>query len=76
MQIAFNTLWTPVFFGLRRLRAAMIVMLGLWASVAATMVAFFLHDTWAGLMFAPYLFWVTIAGALNYSVMQRNPAMA
>ena len=76
VQIAFNTLWTPVFFGLRRLRAAMVVMVGLWLSVAATMVAFFMADTWAGLMFAPYLLWVTIAGALNFSVLQRNPAQA
>ena len=76
VQIAFNTLWTPVFFGLRRLRAAMIVMLGLWTSVAATMIAFFMHDIWAGSMFAPYLLWVTIAGALNYSVLRRNPAQA
>ena len=76
VQIAFNTLWTPVFFGLHRLRAAMIVMLGLWTSVAATMIAFFMHDTWAGLLFAPYLLWVTIAGALNFSVLRRNPASA
>lgn len=76
VQIAFNTLWSPVFFGLRRLRAAMIVMVGLWLSVAGTMVAFYLSDPWAGLMFAPYLLWVTIAGALNLSVLQRNPAMA
>lgn len=76
VQIAFNTLWTPVFFGLRRLRAAMIVMVGLWLSVAGTCAAFFMHDTWAGLMFVPYLGWVTIAGALNLSVLQRNPASA
>ena len=40
------------------------------------MIAFFMHDTWAGLLFAPYLIWVTIAGALNFSVLQRNPASA
>ena len=76
VQIAFNTLWTPVFFGLHRLRAAMIVMVGLWLSVAATTVAFFVFDTWAGLLFVPYLVWVTIAGALNYSVLRRNPSAA
>lgn len=76
VQIAFNTLWTPVFFGLRRLRAAMVVMVGLWLSVAATAVAFAQHDTLAGVLFLPYLIWVTIAGALNYSVWQRNPSAA
>ena len=73
VQIAFNTLWTPIFFGLRRLRAAMGVMVGLWLSVAATTWAFFALDFWAGLMFAPYLAWVSVAGALNFWVMRNNP---
>jgi translocator protein len=75
-QIAFNTLWTPIFFGLHRMRAAMIVMAGLWLTVAATMLAFWQLDQMAGLLFAPYLLWVTIAAALNASVLQRNPEYA
>lgn len=74
VQIAFNTLWTPVFFGLHRIRAAMVIMVCLWLSVAATLAAFAFHDLTAALLFLPYLVWVSIAGALNYSVMQRNPA--
>ena len=76
LQIAFNTLWTPIFFGLRRMRAAFIVICGLWVSVAATMLAFLQHDLLAGLLMAPYLLWVTIAAALNFSVWQRNPQFA
>jgi len=75
MQIAFNTLWTPVFFGLRRMRAALIVMVGLWLSVALTTSAFLALDTVAGMLFVPYLVWVTVAGALNFSVWRRNPAV-
>jgi tryptophan-rich sensory protein len=76
VQIAFNTLWTPVFFGLRRMRAALGVMVFLWLSVAATTVALFQLDFWAGLMFVPYLAWVTVAGALNLSVVRLNPTVA
>lgn len=72
VQIAFNTLWTPVFFGLKKLGAGMVVLCGLWLAVAATMVAFWGHDWVAGLMFAPYLVWVTVAGALNFSVWRLN----
>jgi len=75
-QLGFNTLWTPVFFGLRRMRSAMIVMLIMWVGVAATTVAFWQVDDWAGMAFVPYLVWVTIAGALNFSVLRRNPAYA
>jgi len=75
-QIAFNTLWTPIFFGLHRMRAAMIVMAGLWLTVALTMVAFWRLDAVAGLLFVPYLAWVTVAAALNWSVWKRNPEYA
>ncbi|MEL6169408.1 MAG: TspO/MBR family protein [Pseudomonadota bacterium] len=72
IQIALNALWTPVFFGLRRMDQAMIVVLALWLAVAATMVAFYRLDMVAGLLFAPYLLWVTVAAALNLSVWRKN----
>ncbi|MBE0412792.1 TspO/MBR family protein [Yoonia sp.] len=72
-QIAFNALWTPVFFGLRNFRASLVVMAGLWLSVLGATVMHFQLDFWAGLAFVPYLAWVTIAGALNYSVYSLNP---
>lgn len=73
MQIAFNTLWTPIFFGQHRMRAAMVVMVGLWLSVAATTWTFFGVDWVAGLLFAPYLVWVSIAGVLNLTLIRLNP---
>jgi uncharacterized membrane protein YwzB len=73
MQIAFNTLWTPVFFGLHRIKAAFFIMIGLWAAVAGTMVSFFMLDWIAGALFVPYLIWVTVAGALNASVWAQRP---
>jgi tryptophan-rich sensory protein len=75
LQIALNTLWTPVFFGLRKMRAAMIVISALWVSVAATALAFWQLDPVSGLMLVPYLVWVTIAAALNFSVWRRNPQL-
>lgn len=76
VQIAFNTLWTPVFFGLRRMRAALLPMAGLWLSVWATMLVFFQVDWVAGLMFVPYAIWVTIAAALNLALVRMNPEAA
>jgi translocator protein len=74
LQIALNTLWTPVFFGLRKLGGGLVVLGCLWAAVAATLLAFWGHDGVAGLLFAPYLLWVSVAGALNYSVWKLNRA--
>ena len=73
LQIALNTLWTPVFFGLHRIRTALGVMAGLWVAVTATTVSFLMLDAVAGLLFAPYLVWVSIAGALNFTVWRMNP---
>lgn len=73
MQIAFNTLWTPIFFGLRRLKGSLPVMAGLWVAVAGATITHFQVDFWAGLAFVPYLAWVTVASALNLSVARLNP---
>lgn len=77
VQITLNTLWTPVFFGLRRMGAGLAIISLLWLAVAATMVAFWQIDRIAGLLLVPYLVWVTVALALNRSVYWRNsPAPA
>lgn len=76
LQIALNTLWTPVFFGLKKMLAGLVVILCLWVAVAGTMLAFFALDTVAGLLIAPYLLWVTIATALNASVWWLNRGRA
>lgn len=73
LQIALNGLWTPVFFGLHKLKLGMIVLVCLWVAVLLCMIALWQVDTWAGVFFLPYLAWVTTAGALNWSVMRLNP---
>lgn len=73
MQAGFSTLWTPVFFGLRRLKGALLVMAPLWISVACCTWFMFQIDAWAGLAFLPYLAWVTVAAALNFTVARMNP---
>jgi tryptophan-rich sensory protein len=73
-QIALNTLWSPVFFGLKRLDIAMLFIVFLWLAVAATMLAFFAIDLIAGLIFVPYLLWCSYAGALNFWIWRANRA--
>lgn len=73
LQIAFNTLWTPVFFGLRNLKGSLPIMAGLWIAVFGCTVTHFQLDTWAGIAFLPYLLWVTVAAALNIAMVRLNP---
>jgi benzodiazapine receptor len=72
-QIAFNTLWTPMFFGLRRLKGALVVMAFLWLSVLGCFITHWQIDFWAGMAMVPYLAWVSVAAMLNYSVANLNP---
>ena len=53
VQIALNTLWTPVFFGLKRMGAGMLVLAALWIAVAATLGSFCQPKTSWRLMPAP-----------------------
>ncbi len=76
LQIALNGLWTPVFFGLRRMRLGLGVLCALWLSVAATCAALWQVDWIAGVLFLPYLGWVSVAAALNFSVLRLNPDQA
>jgi benzodiazapine receptor len=76
LQLALNTLWTPIFFGLRRMKAGMIVIACLWLAVFGTMITFMRLDWIAGALFVPYIAWVTAASALNWSVWRLNPQEA
>ncbi|MCK0547689.1 tryptophan-rich sensory protein TspO [Pseudomonas syringae] len=71
-QIALNTLWTPVFFGANRLFAAMVVLVLLWIVVAAMIVMALQLDIITGLILFPYLVWLSVAAALNFSILRHN----
>jgi tryptophan-rich sensory protein len=73
IQIVLNALWTPVFFGLRHLRASIPIMACLWCAVLGATITHWQLDTWAGLAFIPYLAWVSVAAALNLSMVRLNP---
>jgi tryptophan-rich sensory protein len=73
IQIVLNALWTPVFFGLRHLRASIPIMACLWCAVLGATITHWQLDTWAGLAFMPYLAWVSVAAALNLSMVRLNP---
>ncbi|MEJ6393081.1 TspO/MBR family protein [Gymnodinialimonas sp. 2305UL16-5] len=72
LQIALNTLWTPVFFGLERIRAGAVILVFLWIAVIGSMVTFLQLDMLAGALMIPYVIWVSYAGALNLAILRLN----
>ena len=74
-QQTFNALWSPLFFGQRRARAALIDLGLLWSTLAAyANVAKRVDRPAAGLVL-PYLGWVTFAGVLNGAIVRKNPRL-
>ncbi len=71
-QIALNTLWTPVFFGAHQLLAAMVILVLLWLVVAVMVVMALRLDVITGLILFPYLAWLCVAAALNFSILRNN----
>lgn len=72
LQIALNTLWSPVFFGARRMGFSVVVMLALVGAVLGMLVSFWRLDGWAALMVLPYAGWLSLAAPLNIWVWRHN----
>ena len=72
LQIAINTLWTPVFFGLKNIKVGLIIILLLLVSVLISTCVFWLYSPLAGVLFLPYLAWVAFAATLNAAVFRLN----
>ncbi len=72
VQITLNALWSVSFFGLHSPALGLVVIALLWLSIVANMIAFWTLDHIAAWPFAPYLAWVTFAGALNVAIVMLN----
>ena len=72
VQLVFNALWTPVFFGWRRIDLALVIIALLWVAIVATIRSFSRVSRLAGVLLVPYLLWVSFATVLNTSIWWLN----
>ena len=73
VQLAFNALWSWLFFAWHRGALAFADIVLLWILIVATLLSFWRVRPLAGALLVPYLLWVSFAAALNYSLWQLNP---
>lgn len=71
-QLAFNYLWMPLFFGLRRPKSALVDILLLGGNLAALMGVWWKTDRVAFWLMVPYAGWLSFATYLNASVGVLN----
>ena len=72
VQLALNTLWSLIFFGMRNLHWALLEIVVLWAAILETVRRFFRIRPLAGWLLVPYLLWSSFATALNASIWWLN----
>jgi benzodiazapine receptor len=75
VQLAFNGLWTWLFFVWRQGALAFAEVLLLWLLIVLTIGAFWRIKPLAGVLLLPYLAWVTFAAALTFAVWRLNPGV-
>lgn len=72
IQLAFNFLWSIIFFNLEEYLFAFIWLCVLWLLILLTTIRFFAADKKAGYLMIPYLLWVAFAGYLNRGIYLLN----
>ncbi len=72
IQLAFNFLWSIVFFNLQAYGFAFFWLIALWLLIAWMTASFYQVDKLAALLQIPYLLWVAFAGYLNFGVWMLN----
>ncbi|XXF77535.1 tryptophan-rich sensory protein [Myxococcaceae bacterium GXIMD 01537] len=73
VQLGLNAAWSPLFFGKRRPRAALVNLTALCLAAAAYSAAARRVDARARWLMAPYLGWLGFATVLNEEVVRLNP---
>lgn len=72
VQLAFNALWSILFFNFQSFGFALIWLVALWALILWMIRSFYRVDPPAARLQLPYLLWVTFAAYLNLGVWWLN----
>ena len=72
VQLGLNILWSAVFFGMRSTAGGAVEITVLWGTIVLAGLSLYRISRPAGLLFVPYLLWVTFAAVLNYWIWALN----
>lgn len=72
IHLAFNSLWSVLFFGLKSPGLALVEIIVLWILILAVILQFHRYSKLASWLLVPYLLWVSFAAYLNFSIFRLN----
>lgn len=72
VQLILNSLWSIIFFNWHLLGFALFEIIVLLITIILTFLNFRRIDTWAGILFIPYILWVSFASVLNGAFWYLN----
>ena len=72
LQFFLNATWSIVFFGLQSPGWALVNIIALWIAIVWTIIVFYRISKPAAYLILPYIFWVSFASYLNYSIWMLN----
>lgn len=72
VHLALNALWSIIFFGMKSPGLAFVEIIILWVLILVVGLKFLKIERLAGLLFIPYIAWVTFAAILNFAVWRLN----
>lgn len=72
IQLALNTTWSIVFFGLQNPALAFLNIVAMWVAIVWTMVLFYRISKPAMWLLVPYILWVSFAAYLNFAIWMLN----
>ena len=72
LQLVFNALWVPIFFGAKQPLFAFMDIVVLWLAIVATIVSFQKVSRLSAVLLVPYMVWVSFATVLNAGIYMLN----
>ncbi|XP_053201692.1 translocator protein-like isoform X1 [Panonychus citri] len=74
VNLILNGLWTPLFFGAKRIDLALADILALIGVIGGCVATFYPVNKTAAYMMIPYLLWTSFASLLNFKIWLDNPS--
>ncbi|KAL7055674.1 hypothetical protein AAHC03_022779 [Spirometra sp. Aus1] len=73
VNLLLNWSWSPVFFGMHRLKTSVVIIVSTTIAALGSHYLFYKVNPTAGLLMLPYVLWLCFASSINIGMARLNP---